>query len=504
MQAYQSSPCPYCGATWNPPGAQTCANCRNQLPPPGAAYTPPGYPPAQAPEQPPAQYSDPNQGYAPPAGYPQPAQPDYSQAPPGYGQPAQPDYGQPQQPDYSQQQQPDYSQQQPDYGQQAQPNYGQPQPDYGQQPPPGYGAPQQGYGYPAPGQPGGPPPGYPGYPAQPGAYQTYPPPAYGAPAPGPAQGQTITILGQTFTLPFALPFALPALPALPAAGLSLPKVRLRLNLAPLKPLVFILAAIAVVWVFLNAVVPALATANLKAADQAVSAVSAHQASIDAALSRAFSSAGKDPMTDLLGAQKGMDARLASSQAALDQVKADESTINTVDQHLAWLSPVSGSRSSEIGTARQHMQAALVPLQKVDQVLTGFVNQERQIEQVFASMAVWKTMSDDLAKHDAAGAIALNPDAQQKLQAATASAMGPDIPPASGQYTKNFQSVLDNTEKLAEAVQAKDNAGVAKYTAAMQAALRAQQFDANGALAWNLKRFQPLLDAYHAGIRALKP
>ncbi len=478
MQAYQSSPCPYCGATWNPPGAQTCANCRNQLPPPQAAYTPPGYAPApgqpQAPDQP--QYSDPNQGYAPPPGYPQPAQPDYGQAPP------------------------------PDYGQQPPPDYGQqPPPNYGQQPPPGYGAPQPGYGYPAPGQPGGPPPGYPGYPSQPGAYPNYQPPgaSYGAPPPTPAQGQTITLFGQTFTLPFELPFALPTLPALPAAGLSLPKVRLRLNLAPLKPLVFILAAIAVVWVFLNAVVPVLATANLKAADQAVSAAIAHQASTDAAVSRAFSSAGKDPMVDMPGAQKGMDARLASNQAALDQLKADESAITTVNQHLALLSPVSGSRSSEIAAARQRLQAAMVPLQKVEQALTGFVDQERQIEQVFASMVVWKTMSDDLAKHDAAGAIALNPDAQQKLQTALTSSMGSDIPPASVQYTKNFQSVLDNTEKLAEAVQAKDNAGAAKYTAAMQAAIRAQQFDANGALAWNLKRFQPLLDAYHAGIRALK-
>jgi len=32
MQAYQSSPCLYCGATWNPPGAQTCVKCHNQLP----------------------------------------------------------------------------------------------------------------------------------------------------------------------------------------------------------------------------------------------------------------------------------------------------------------------------------------------------------------------------------------------------------------------------------------------------------------------------------------
>jgi hypothetical protein len=499
MQAYQSSPCPYCGATWNPPGAQTCANCRNQLPPPGAAYTPPGYPPAQAPGQPEApdqpQYSDPNQGYAAPPGYPQPAQPDYSQAPPpGYGQPAQPDYGQ---------QQPDYSQQPPDYGQQAQPNYGQPQPDYGQQPQPGYGGPQPGYGYPAPGQPGGPPPGYPGYPAQPGAYQTYQPPAYGAPAPAPAQGQTITILGQTFTLPFELPFALPSIPALPASGLSLPKVRLRLNLAPLKPLVFILAAIAVVWVFLNAVVPVLATSNLKAADQAVSSAIAHQTSTDAAFSLGFTATGKDPMTNLAVAQTTMDSRLSNAQAALAQVKADEGAVNSVDQHLALLSPVSGSRSASIAAARQRLHTASVALQKADQVLTGFVDQDRQLEQVFASIAVWKAMMDDLAKHDPATALSIYPDAQQKLQAAMASSTGTDIPPASVVYTKNFQLVLDNAQKLAAATQAKDNAAAAKANAAMQAAVRAQGYDNNGALAWNLKLFQPLLDAYHAGIRALK-
>src|SRR5205085_2105991 len=45
MQAYQSAPCPYCGATWNPPGAQVCANCRNPLPPPQPGYAPPGYAP---------------------------------------------------------------------------------------------------------------------------------------------------------------------------------------------------------------------------------------------------------------------------------------------------------------------------------------------------------------------------------------------------------------------------------------------------------------------------
>src|ERR1700724_3368802 len=51
MQAYQSAPCPYCGVTWNQPGAQTCANCRNVLPPPQATFTPPGYAPPNYPPQ---------------------------------------------------------------------------------------------------------------------------------------------------------------------------------------------------------------------------------------------------------------------------------------------------------------------------------------------------------------------------------------------------------------------------------------------------------------------
>ena len=52
MQAYQSPPCPYCGVTWNPPGAQACANCRNTLPPSPPAYAPPGYaPPGYGPYQ---------------------------------------------------------------------------------------------------------------------------------------------------------------------------------------------------------------------------------------------------------------------------------------------------------------------------------------------------------------------------------------------------------------------------------------------------------------------
>jgi len=147
MQAYQSAPCPYCGATWNPPGAQACANCRNALPPPSPGYAPPGYAPQGQEQQPPAPYGTPNY---PPQGYPQ--MPQYPGAPNGYpGQPGQP---------------------------------GSPYPTYA---PPGYA---QGPGYPQPPGAYGQPPGYPNY----------------AAADAPASGSTaLRLFGQTFTVPMALP-----------------------------------------------------------------------------------------------------------------------------------------------------------------------------------------------------------------------------------------------------------------------------------------------------------
>ncbi|TMF56345.1 MAG: hypothetical protein E6I16_14205, partial [Chloroflexi bacterium] len=95
MQAYQSAPCPYCGATWNPPGAQVCANCRNALPAPPPGYAPPGYAPQgqeQQPYPPMPQYPGAPTGYPGQPGQPGPPYPTY--APPGYGQPP----GYPQQP----------------------------------------------------------------------------------------------------------------------------------------------------------------------------------------------------------------------------------------------------------------------------------------------------------------------------------------------------------------------------------------------------------------------
>src|SRR5881227_337903 len=40
MQAYESVPCPYCGATWNPPDARFCQDCQRSLRAPTATKAP--------------------------------------------------------------------------------------------------------------------------------------------------------------------------------------------------------------------------------------------------------------------------------------------------------------------------------------------------------------------------------------------------------------------------------------------------------------------------------
>jgi hypothetical protein len=99
MQAYQSAPCPYCGVTWNPPGAQACGNCRNVIPPAGPGYAPPGYASPAYPQPGPAQPQQPYgyQGQAQPGPFAPPPPGAYPFPPAGY----QPGAPYPQQPPYA-------------------------------------------------------------------------------------------------------------------------------------------------------------------------------------------------------------------------------------------------------------------------------------------------------------------------------------------------------------------------------------------------------------------
>jgi hypothetical protein len=423
MQAYQSPPCPYCGATWNQPGAQACANCRNPLPPPQPSYAPPGYPQGQ---QPPPGYGTPNY---PPQAYPQ--QPQYPGAPPGY-----------------------------------------------------------------PGQPGYPSYSPPGYPQQPGAYG--PDPGYGAYAPPQGQpttsGTTLTLFGRTFTLPMALP-ALPALPPLPPGLMQFP-LRLIRRLAGLA------VALLVGLVLFFGVIPAVASSQISSANQSLKAAASHQDKIDAVFTQTFTlrTSSADP-----NAAKAQFDKLATSfNDGLALVQSDEAALTSIDQRLTVLQWVTPSKSASIADVRHRVAAALEGLKQADQALTTAGNEVKVIQPYNDALADYTKMGAALAKHDLVAAGAPYPDAQQKIELAISNSHAAGLPPQIAKQVSSFGEVLTNTESLVQAIQAKDAAGIKKFTDARNAALAAMARPEETVPAdYELKTFGPMQKAYDAAMKAIK-
>ena len=412
MQAYQSAPCPYCGITWNQPGAQTCANCRNQLPPPQASYAPPGYAPGQQ-----------GQPYGQPANYPQ--QPQYPSQQGGYpGQPGQPG-------------------QYPSYA------------------PPGYGQ-------------------TPGYPQQPGYGQQYP--GYG-PAQGGGAGPatTLRIFGQTFTVPVAVPPQL-----------------LRYQ----RPAVTVAAGVVALLVLVFGVMPAIASSQISAADKSLTTAASHQAKVDAVFAQLIgsSNSSSDP-----AALKAQFAKLATSfNEGLSLVQSDETALKGVDQNLSLIKWGAPTKSAQIGSERQRLAAALVGLTQADKAMTAAVNEARVIQPYLDALIDYAKMSAALSKHDLVGAGAPYPDAQQKIELALSLSSAPGLPPQIAKQVSSFNDVLTNTESLIQAIQAKDPAGIKKYTDATNAALKAMSSPEETLPAdYETKTFGPMQKAYDAAMKAIK-
>src|ERR1700682_6536824 len=450
MQAYQSAPCPYCGITWNQPGAQTCANCRNQLPPPPASYSPPGYGPGQQ-GRPYGQPNYPQQGYPP--------QPQFPGPPQGYP------------------------------GQQSQPGA------YPAYAPPGYG---QAPGYPQPQFPG-PPQGYPGQQSQPGAYPAYAPPGYGQapgypqqqggygqpyPGYGPAQapaGTTLRVFGPTIPLPGA-----------PPPGL------LRYQ----RQVVTGAVGLVVLLMLLFAVMPAVATSQISGANQSLTTAASHQAKVDAVFSQLIgsSNSSSDP-----AALKTQFAKLATSfNDGLTLVQSDEAALNGADQSLSILKWGAPTRSAQITSERQRLTAALTGLKQADKAMSAAVNEAKVIQPYLDSLIDYAQMSAALAKHDLVGAGAPYPDAQQKIELAMSLSGAPGLAPQIAKQVSSFNDVLTNTESLIQSIQAKDPAGIKKFTDATNAALKAMSSaDETTPADYETKTFGPMQKAYDAAMKAIK-
>src|ERR1700694_3378141 len=413
MQAYQSAPCPYCGITWNQPGAQTCANCRNQLPPPPASYTPPGYAPGQ-------------QG-----------QP--------YGQPNYPQQGDPQKPQYP-----------------------------------------------------GPPQGYPGQQGQPGAYPAYAPPGYGQapgyqqqggygqpyPGYGPAQapaGTTLRIFGQTITLPVALPPGL-----------------LRYQRQIVTGAVGLVALL----MLLFAVMPAVATSQISGANQSLTTAASHQAKVDVVFVQLIGSSNSSCDPSALKPQS--EKRAVSFNDGLTVVQADEAALKGVDQRLSLIKWGAPTKSAQITSERQRLSAALAGLQQADKAMTAAVNEAKVIQPYLDALIDYAKMSAALSKHDLVGAGAPYPDAQQQIELAMSLSGAPGLAPQFAKQVKSFNDVLTNTESLIQAIQAKDPAGIKKYTDATNVALKAMSSPEETLPAdYETKTFGPMQKAYDAAMKAIR-
>jgi hypothetical protein len=114
------------------------------------------------------------------------------------------------------------------------------------------------------------------------------------------------------------------------------------------------------------------------------------------------------------------------------------------------------------------------------------------------------MSAALSKHDLVAAGAPYPEAQQKIELAMSLSGAPGLAPQIAKQVSSFNDVLTNTESLIQAIQAKDPAGIKKYTDATNAALKAMSSPEETLPAdYESKTFGPMQKAYDAAMKAIK-
>jgi hypothetical protein len=258
----------------------------------------------------------------------------------------------------------------------------------------------------------------------------------------------------------------------------------------------------VLLVLLLGVMPAIATGQISAANQTLTTTASHQAKVDAVFAQIISSSNSstDP-----AALKTQVAKLATSfNDGLILVQSDEAALNQVDQRLSLIKWGAPSKGTQITSERQRLAAALAGLQQADKAMTAAVNESKVIQPYLDALIDYAKMSAALAKHDLVGAGAPYPDAQQKIELAVSLSGAPGLAPQIAKQVSSFNDVLTNTESLIQAIQAKDPAGIKKYTDATNAALKAMSSAEETLPAdYESKTFGPMQKAYDAAMKTIK-
>jgi hypothetical protein len=250
------------------------------------------------------------------------------------------------------------------------------------------------------------------------------------------------------------------------------------------------------------VIPAVASGQTSSANQSLKTAASHQDRVDAAFTQALTLRASP--ADPAAAKTQFDKLAKSFNDGLTLVQSDEAALTSIDQRLAVLHWVTPSKRSSIADARHRVAAALNGLKQADQALTAAVNEIRVIQPYNDALIDYAKIGVALAKRDLVGAGAPYPDAQQKIEVAISLSHAAGLPPQIAKQVNSFSDVLMNTESLVQAIQAKDAAGIKKYTDARNAALTAMASpDETVPADYELKTFGPMQKAYDAAMKLIK-
>jgi hypothetical protein len=264
----------------------------------------------------------------------------------------------------------------------------------------------------------------------------------------------------------------------------------------------VVAGLVVVLVLFIGVLPAVALGQLSTASQSLKTAAAHQDKIDAAFAQAFTL--RNNTSDPVAAKTQFDKVAKSLNEGLSLLRSDEQAVTSVEQRLTilqWLAPWKGAG---ITASRNRINGAMLGLKQADQALTAAVNETKVIQPYNDALIDYGKIAAALAKRDLVGAGAPYPDAQQKIDLAVSNSHAAGLPPQIAKQVSSFSDVLQNTESLIQAIQAKDTAGIKKSTDAINAALKAMSTPEETVPAdYEAKTFAPMQKAYDAAMKAIK-
>jgi len=265
---------------------------------------------------------------------------------------------------------------------------------------------------------------------------------------------------------------------------------------------FGLVAVLVLLVLFVGVIPAVASGQTSSANQTLKTVASHQGKVDAVFTQALTLRARP--ADPTAAKAQFDKLAKSFNDGVTLVQSDEAALTSIDQRLTVLQWVTPSKSASIAEARHRVAAALNGLKQADQALTAAANEIRVIQPYNEALTDYAKIGVALAKRDLVAAGAPYPDAQQQIELAISYSRAAGMPPQIAKQVSSFSEVLVNTESLVQAIQAKDAAGIKKYTDARNAALTAMGSPAETLPAdYELKTFGPIQKVYDAAMKAIK-